>query len=584
MNATTLPRALAVAAAAATLACVAHASAQAPLLTTLGGPRGYGSECLFRNDDGSSLPIDLTPAFPSGLQFFGGTFTQVYVNTNGNLTFGGPLRTFTPDAFPIASQPMIAPYWADVDIRQPPGTSECTTDLSSVCPTDADLGNAVWWTLEPGRMIVTWDDVGYFNCRNDLRMNFQLLLTALPTCGDGATDFDVEFRFNRCEWETGEASGGTNGFGGTQAQSGFDAGNLTDFVALPGSRMPGIADALCTGSNLPRPEAGVWRFQIRSGDVLCPEAGAACDTGELGVCASGVIQCDEAAGGGTFCQPVAAAGSEVCNALDDDCDGAVDEGEDICGSGLSVCDRGACIDVCFEGGCPEGFGCNDEGRCIEDGCEGVECPGGQRCSAGECVDACVGIRCPIGQDCFAGRCLDLCEDIFCDPECSVCDAGECIDRCLGDDDCARDETCVDGACVSRMCVGVTCEEGFVCDPDLGCIANCAGVRCTRGELCRDGACIPERDASEPDMGPMDMGAEMGPDLGPEMGPAEMGAPDMGVVRADMGAPTGRPASSGCAAGTGAAAWPLVLLALGWRRRRSTIRHRDSAVSRAARVM
>ncbi|MEO0321830.1 MAG: nidogen-like domain-containing protein [Myxococcota bacterium] len=551
----------------ALLGVSATTRAQAPLLSGLGGPRDYGTECLFRNDDGSSLPIDLTPAFPSGLQFFDGTFTQVYVNTNGNLTFGGPLRTFTPDPFPIASQPMIAPYWADVDIRQPPGTTECTTGLSSVCPADAEDGNTVWWTLEPGRMVVTWDEVGYFSCRNDLRMNFQLLLTALPTCGDGATDFDVEFRFNRCEWETGEASGGTDGFGGTQAQSGFDAGNLTDFVALPGSRTPGIADALCTGSNLPRPEAGVWRFQIRRGEVLCPEAGDACDTGEAGVCATGVIQCDDpAAGGGTFCQPVAAAGSEVCNALDDDCDGAVDEGEDICGSGPSVCDRGACIDVCFEGGCPPGFGCNAEGRCIEDGCEGVECPGGQRCRAGECVDACVGIRCPLGQDCFAGRCLDLCEGIFCDPECTVCDAGECIDRCSGDEECARDEACVSGACVARSCLGVTCEDGFVCDPELGCIANCAGVRCPRGELCRDGMCIPEREASEPDMGPGDMGADMGPEPEPDMGVADLGAPDMAVERADLGTPRGRP-SSGCTAATGATAWPLVLLLLARRRRR-----------------
>mgnify|MGYP000039875964 CR=1 FL=1 len=31
--------------------------------------------------------------------------------------------------------------------------------------------------------------------------------------GAGEGDFDVEFRFNRCEWTTGDASGGSGGFG-----------------------------------------------------------------------------------------------------------------------------------------------------------------------------------------------------------------------------------------------------------------------------------------------------------------------------------------------------------------------------------
>src|SRR5690349_12634634 len=93
------------------------AKAQVPLINTFGGTRGFGTRCLSPNDDGSSASIDLAPAFPAGLRFFTRTHTAAFVNTNGNISFSGNVPTYTPDAFPVADQPMIAPYWGDVDIR-----------------------------------------------------------------------------------------------------------------------------------------------------------------------------------------------------------------------------------------------------------------------------------------------------------------------------------------------------------------------------------------------------------------------------------------------------------------------------------
>src|SRR5687767_4670719 len=93
------------------------ASAQVSLINGLGGPADYGTNCLGPNDDGSSMEIDLTPIFPTGIQFFDRVHTTMFVNTNGNVSFGEGLANFTPAAFPIANQPMIAPYWADVDVR-----------------------------------------------------------------------------------------------------------------------------------------------------------------------------------------------------------------------------------------------------------------------------------------------------------------------------------------------------------------------------------------------------------------------------------------------------------------------------------
>src|SRR5690606_4385092 len=129
-----------------------------------------------------------------------------------------------------ASQPMIAPWWGDVDTRGG----------------GAPARNGVYWSIGPGRFVATWHNVGYYSRHDNLRNDFQLILTAAPP---GAGDFDVEFRYNRCEWTTGDASGGRGGFGGTPAQAGFDAGNLRDYVAVPGSLTREVL-RLCTTSNV----------------------------------------------------------------------------------------------------------------------------------------------------------------------------------------------------------------------------------------------------------------------------------------------------------------------------------------------
>ncbi len=72
-----------------------------------------------------------------------------------------------------------------------------------------------------------------------------------------------------------------------------------------------------------------------------PDGGARCDTGQAGVCADGTQQCER---GGLRCLPDLTASPEVCDGLDNDCDGAEDE-EDP-GGGVA-CDTGepaACRD------------------------------------------------------------------------------------------------------------------------------------------------------------------------------------------------------------------------------------------------
>ena len=65
------------------------------------------------NDDGSSPSEPIR--FP--INFFGTSYDHVYVNNNGNLTFTGPLGTYTPADLSSVNTKIIAPFWADVDTR-----------------------------------------------------------------------------------------------------------------------------------------------------------------------------------------------------------------------------------------------------------------------------------------------------------------------------------------------------------------------------------------------------------------------------------------------------------------------------------
>ena len=61
------------------------------------------------------------------------------------------------------------------------------------------------------------------------------------------------------QWTTGDASGGTNGLGGTPAQVGFNAGDGNHSATVPGSRKAAIINIDNT-SNVDVP--GMWIFQV----------------------------------------------------------------------------------------------------------------------------------------------------------------------------------------------------------------------------------------------------------------------------------------------------------------------------------
>lgn len=99
----------------------------------------------------------------------------------------------------------------------------------------------------------------FYPSNSSLTNNFQLVLR-----DQGNGDFDVDFRYDRLEWTTGNASNGTNGLGGIPAQAGYDAGNQTNFFALPGSLTADVLELQNT-SNVSAATPGLWSFAIRDG-------------------------------------------------------------------------------------------------------------------------------------------------------------------------------------------------------------------------------------------------------------------------------------------------------------------------------
>ncbi|MDH5671788.1 MAG: MopE-related protein [Myxococcales bacterium] len=266
--------------------------------------------------------------------------------------------------------------------------------------------------------------------------------------------------------------------------------------------------------------------------------GAPCgiDTGE---CSPGNLVCSPETGS-LVCQGEITPVDEICDGLDNDCDGSTDEGlglGDACGSDVGLCEKGrfACLDgrlVC-QGevtAAPETCDCEDndcDGEVDEGDADGL-CPGGSACVMCQCALPCTegmefSARCPQGkaavevnesgidgcycvgalckaQDC-AKETIELDGRVACAPdrsdvgECS-CKNNECVSRCTGVT-CMGGLVCdlTDGRCKEPSCLltQFACAEGEVCQPVSGafsCVEDlCADTQCAGDEACRAGECI-----------------------------------------------------------------------------------------------
>ncbi len=221
---------------------------------------GFNTYTLARNDDLSTELVD----FGFTINFFGLLRSQCYVNNNGNITFNAPLVTFTPFGLTTnIGTPIIAPFFADVDTRAA-GSNLVTYGHGTVNGRPA-FG-------------VNWLDVGYFSYYTDKLNSFQLII--IDHSDRALNDFDMEFNYQKIQWETGDASGGTNGFGGYSARAGYSngTGRAGTFYEVEGSGANGaFLDSNPNGLIYREYHSGLqggFLFRVEGGQPEMPIIGA----------------------------------------------------------------------------------------------------------------------------------------------------------------------------------------------------------------------------------------------------------------------------------------------------------------------
>jgi hypothetical protein len=260
----------------------------------------------------------------------------------------------------------------------------------------------------------------------------------------------------------------------------------------------GVCATQCTEPfTLCNPGPDAYCADLTSDPDNCGECGAGCASAlhAIATCTGGVcgLRCESGfvdldGDGGCEC---AVTGSEICDGMDNDCNGGIDDGfpcplgssPESCNDPVTSCaGLKTCLDDCTWSDCQ-----NEAWQCIPGATE--SCPEGcgasrtctESCAWGPCEGGCSGDM----PDCCGGTCTSILTDPLncgaCGNPCgtgSMCCDGSCAACCSGSD-------CID----ADPCTADTCDGGTCSHTSVGNMGACAGGDGTAG-ICCDGVCYP----------------------------------------------------------------------------------------------
>ncbi|KAI8515362.1 hypothetical protein Bbelb_061750 [Branchiostoma belcheri] len=153
-------------------------------------------------DDSTSGAQALSTAFP----FFGNTYNELFVNTNGDISFGVAVTSYTPRPFPVTNNRVLAVYFTDIKTSNGGRSGYIyhreTTDAAILARATTDIQTA--FPADHGSFVATWAYVATWHKRN----TFQLVMIT-----DGQKSFTL-YNYARIDFLQGETNGG-NGATGT---------------------------------------------------------------------------------------------------------------------------------------------------------------------------------------------------------------------------------------------------------------------------------------------------------------------------------------------------------------------------------
>eukprot|EP00731_Ephydatia_muelleri_P027336 Em0019g209a len=173
--------------------------------------------------DASLPPADASSvlvALQQSINLYGSSVSSVYVShiciTGGSVS--------NPTGFPTANGLFIAPFWANVDTTCAGKVYYRETNDSTLLQralAEIRRGYAAD-SFSPARLlVVTWAQVGYYNCQLDKTNTFQAIIAS-----GGGTSY-VLFIYDAMQWMNGDSSG--------VGQTGISAGDGTNYFSLDGS-------------------------------------------------------------------------------------------------------------------------------------------------------------------------------------------------------------------------------------------------------------------------------------------------------------------------------------------------------------